>query len=420
MRQPCGGSAGAAQMSRRTTRWVKREEKLLHMRKRRPLLLRRLLAFFAVAAACVLISRHGGVSYLLLWCTLLPPLYALVWRLTAGRGFRAMMRVDAPSAQRGERLGCSLFLINESPLPIPLIRFRMSGGRLRFDEIGEQRVSLAPGEIRELRFTPMCVHCGKTEVGAVELRLNDPFALAERRLSEFASAHVEPRVQRLERLAIAPPEELEQHGTRTYFGERTPNGELRAYQSGDDVRRVHWKASALEGRPMLRVTEPESKNEEVLLPDLRGGLPEGNDGLLVEDSIREGSLALADWFVRHGRPLRVLPDESRALAVRTVEDLQRLRVLMSGDCFTGSRRPDEMMERDLASGSAVRRYIIMTWEFDELLLRRAARCIELGAEVTLLCIGGGEERREQAANAVSRLEFRQVNARHDVFDVLSG
>ena len=54
-----------------------------------------------------------------------------------------------------------------------------------------------------------------------------------------------------------------------YFGDRTPSGELRAYQPGDDVRRVHWKVSALQGHPMLRVTEPVSRDELVLLPDLR-------------------------------------------------------------------------------------------------------------------------------------------------------
>lgn len=381
----------------------------------------RVLTLLCVAAAAVLIGFRGGTaSYLLFWATLLPPLYALVWRLTAARRFQAVLRTDAPGAQRGDRLGCTLLLINDSPLPIPSVSFRMGGERLQFEETELRRVSLSPGEVRELRFTPLCLHCGRTELGAAELRLGDPFALAERRLSAMKALRIEPRLLRLPQLAITAPREREQRpGPRTYLGEKMPSGELRAYQPGDDVRRVHWKVSALQGRPMLRVTEPESRDELVLLPDLRGALPAGEAGYLAEDSIREGSLALADWYLRHGIPLYVLPDERRALTVRTAEDLMRLRALMCGDCFTGSRRPDEMMERDLASGRPVRRYILLTWEVDELLLRRAARCIALGAEVTLLCIGGGEELRSQA-EAVQRLEFCQINARRDIFSVLSG
>ena len=399
----------------------RRAEKLLRNRQRRPLRIQRLLMLLSVAGAAVLIGFRGGTaSYLLFWATLLPPLYVLIWRLTAGRRFQAVMRTDAHGALRGEQLGCTLILINNSPLPVPALSIRMSSGRLRFDETGQERVSLAPGEVRELRFTLRCLHCGKAEVGAAELRLSDPFGLLERRLSALETLRVDPRMLRLQRLLIAQPTEREQRpGPRMYLGERRPSGELRAYRPGDDVRLVHWKVSALQGRPILRATEPETKDELVLLPDLRGALPADEAGYLAEDSIREGSLALADWFLRRGIPLRVLADERRAVTVCTGQDLLRLRELMSGDCFTGSRRPDEMMELDLTLGRPVRRYILMTWEVDEALLRRTARCIALGVEVTLIRIGGGEEARAQI-EAVQRLEFHQVSARRDILAVLSG
>ena len=408
-------------MSRRTTPRADRADRRLRRRQRRPLRLRRLLALLAVAGACVLIGFHGGTaSYLLFWATLLPPLYALIWRLTAGRRFRAVMRTDAPSALRGERLGCTLLLINDSPLPITSLCIRMSGGRLRFEETDGQRISLAPGEMRKLRFTPLCLHCGKAEAGAAELLLRDPFALSELRLAALETLRVEPRLLHLPRLLITQPEEREQRSApQMYLGERTPNGELRAYQPGDDVRRIHWKVSALQGRPILRATEPESRDELVLLPDLRDALPAGEAGYLAEDSVREGSLALADWFLRRGIPLRVQPDERRAVTVYTGEELLRLRELLRGDCFTGALRPDEMMERDLAAGRRVRRYILLTWEVDEALLLRAARCISLGAQVTLVCIGGGEALRAQA-ETVQQLEFHQVSARRDILSVLSG
>lgn len=408
-------------MKAKTASRARRAKKRLRQARRYPLWICRLLALLAVIGGAVLIGFRGGTaSYLLFWSTLLPPLCALIWRLTAALRFHAVIRTDAPSALRGERLGCTLLLINDSPLPIPALSIRMSGGRLRFEDEERQLVSLAPGEMRELRFTPLCLHCGETDLGAAELVLRDPFSLTERRLSALKTLRVKPRLLRLPRLLIAQPEEREQRpGPRTYLGERMPNGELRAYQPGDDVRRVHWKASALQGHPMLRVTEPESRDEMVLLPDLRSALPEGEEGYLAEDSIREGSLALADWFLRQGIPLCVLPDEQRAITVRTDEDLLRLRELMSGDCFTGALRPDEMMERDLSVGRPVRRYILLSWEVDEALLRRAARCISLGAEITLICIGGGEELRAKA-EAVQRLEFHQVDARRGILAVLSG
>ena len=406
-------------MSRDKTKRIQRKEK---RRQRRPLRIRRLLALLAIAGAGVLIGFRGGTaSYLLFWATLIPPLYAVIWRLTAGRRFSAVMRTDAPDALRGERLGCTLRLVNNSVLPVPAVSYRMSGGRLRYDETEGERVSLAPGEALEIRFTPRCLHCGRAETGASEIWLRDPFALAEKRLSALTAVHVRPRQLRLPRLIVAPAEEREHRsGPRVFLGERTPSGELRAYQPGDDVRRVNWKVSALQGRPIIRDTEPDSRNEMVLLPDLRDALPADEmEEYLAQDSVREGTLALADWFLRLGIPMRVLPDESREVSVRTGEDLQKLRALMSGDCFTGRVRTDDMLEKDIAAGRPVRRYILLTWEADEALLRRVARCITLGAEITLICIGGGKELRSRA-ETVQRLEFRQVNARRDVIAVLSG
>ena len=365
--------------------------------------------------------RGGTASYLLFWATLIPPACAIIWRLTAVRRFSAVVRTDVPNALRGERLGCTLLLINNSILPLPALSFRMDGDRVRFDETSEERVALDPREVKERRFAPLCLHCGKTEIGAVEILLRDPFALTERRISALANVNVEPRMLRLPRLLIAPTEEHEQRsGPRVFLGDRTPSGELRPYLPGDDVRRVNWKVSALQGRPILRDTEPDSRDELVLLPDLRDALPEDIfEEYLAQDSVREGTLALADWFLRRKIPLRVLPDEAREVTVRTGEDILRLRTMLNGDCFTGSKRTDEMMEADLAAGRPVRRYIMLTWDVDEVLLRRAARCITLGADVTLLCIGGGKELRPQA-ETVQRMEFRQVNARRDIFAVLSG
>lgn len=388
--------------------------------KRRTLWLRRGLAALAVAACAVLIGYRGGAaSYLLFWASLLPPVYALLWRLDTGRRFQVLVRVAEPQALRGDRVRCALVLVNRGFLPVTDLYLSLSGVKLRFDGVAELRETLRPGEAREQGFTLLCLHCGEAGVCA-EAVLRDPFGLTERRLAAVESLRVLPRTRSLSKLLIAPPEEREQRTRpRTYLGERSPSGELRAYQPGDDVRRVHWKASALQGRPMLRTLEPEGKETLLLLPDGRASLPEGAAGWLAEDSIREGTLTIADYFLRHAIPLGVRADRDRGVRVTGPEDLRRLYALMSGDYFVGAARPDELMELDLSGQTPARRYILLTWEADEALLRRCARCLGLGAEVTLLYIGEDPGVRERA-DAVRRLDFRQISRRRDVLAVLGG
>lgn len=390
--------------------------------RRGELWLRRGLCALLILGGAVLIGHRGGAAaWLLFWAGLLPPLLALVWRVAGASRLRCLVRTERETPEHGETLNCSLVLINDSPLPLTDLRLRLTEGKLRFaDTPRTLRLSLAPLEARELRLHLRCRHCGDDAVGAEDLWALDPFGLCCRRLKARTELRVLPRTARLERLLVSPPSEREKRrGNRMYLGDRVPNGELRAYFPGDDLRRVNWKVSALQGRPMLRVLEPEDRDELVLLPDARAALPEGAAGWLAADSVLEGTLAMADYLLRQGLMLRVLPDPARELTVRGPEDLRRLQALCAGGFFTASKRPDELMELDMARSRSGRSYVLLTWLMDAPLLRRAARCLELGAEVSLIYVGEEPAAADMAAG-LRQLRFFRVTEQRDILHLLGG
>ena len=384
--------------------------------------LRRGLCALSVLGGAVLIGYRGGVAaWLLFWACLLPPLLALVWRLVGLRRLRALARTAEEEPEHGASVDCVLTLVNASPLPMTDLRLRLTDGKLRFNGTPlELRLSLAPGEARDLRLSLLCRHCGDATVGAETIWALDPFGLSCRRLNALTGLRVRPRTARLERLLVTPPPEtLNRRSSQMYMGERVPNGELRSYIPGDDLRRINWKVSALQGRPMLRVTEPEDRDELVLLPDSRAELPDSPAGWLAADSVLEGSLALADYFLRRRLPLRVLPDTGKEITVRAPEDLRRLQALCAGRFFTGTRRSDELMELDVAQSRVGRNYVLLTWALDEALLRRAARCQELGATLTVIYVGDDHDAATTAAG-LGWLRFHRVTERRDILTLLGG
>ncbi len=390
--------------------------------KRRELWLRRGLSALAILGTAVLIGFRGGAAaWLLFWASLLPPLLALVWRLAGLSCLRCLVRTEEDAPEHGEVIDCELVLANGGPLPLTDLRLRLTDGKLRFaDTPRTLRFSLAPGEVRNLRLPLVCRHCGEAVVGAEEIWVLDPFGLSRRRLSALTTLQVRPRTARLERLLVTPPTERENRRVaRMYLGDKVPNGELRDYNPGDDLRRVNWKVSALQGRPILRVVEPEDKDELVLLPDTRSDLPDGPAGWLAADSVLEGTLALADHMLRRGLPLRVIPDLERELTVRDPDGMKRLQSMCAGRFFTGSRRPDDLLELDLSRSRSGRSYVLITWLMDEALLRRAVRCQELGAELTLIYVGNDPAAIETAAS-LGWLRFHRVTERQDILTLLGG
>jgi len=384
------------------------------------IVLRRLLCALAVLGGAVLLGLVGGTaSWLLFWASLAVPLFSAVNALLLRRGFRASFRADEPRVLHGERLSCTLLLINGSPFPAPEIRIRMRSGKL---DCGTEELvcALGPFERKELPFTPLCRHCGEASAGAESICVTDVFGLFALRLQALTTVQVLPRRRRIRSLSVAPLRETEQRFVRSgHHGERLPDGQLRNYVPGDDVRRIHWKVSALQGKPILRSEADAPRGEIVLLPDARAALPAGAAGWLAEDSITEGALCIADYYLRQGVALRVIPDEARAVTVFTPSDYERLYQRCSERFFSGAARPDELLERYVAANGPALGHILLTWELDEAFLRCVGRCIELGAEVSVICVGGPADAAQRAA-ALRRLTFDQVTAQRDVFAVLDG
>lgn len=385
--------------------------------------IRRLLCAAVLLGSAVLIGYRGGAAaYLLFWAALLVPLLALLCRAVFRRSLLVSLKTETDEVLRGERVPCALELYNRGVLPIPEIRIRLVSGKFRMPEDAgaqELRCSLQPGEFKRIPFAPVAMHCGSALLGAESIRVRDWFALTELRLTRTAELRVLPRTRRAENLLVAPPRETERrHSARSYYGDTAPDGQLRAYLPGDDLRRVHWKASARASSLIVRQFEPEPKSELVLLPDARALLPDDPFGWFAADSILEGTLCIADYYLRHEITLRVIPDARRAVTLRAVTDFPRLRQLCSGDFFVGEERPDELLERDLASGGSGP-YILLTTTADEALVRRLSRCVARGVQVVLLCIGAPD-----ASAALSRAQTRipiyYVNQKRDVFTVLTG
>ncbi len=383
--------------------------------------LRRSLCALLVLGAAVLIGRRGGAAaWLLFWASLLPPLLALVWRLAGSSRLDCRVHIEQELPEHGASADCTLILINDSPLPLTDLRLRLTEGKLVFADTPHiLKLSLAPGEVKRLPLTLVCRHCGEAEVGAQEIWALDPFGLIRRRFCALAKLRVRPRTARLERLFVTPPAEQEdRRRSLAYFGDRVPSGELRDYFPGDDLRRIHWKVSALQRRPILRVLEPEDRDQLTLLPDARLALPDGAAGWMAADNILEGTLALTDHMLRRGRPLRVL-FSGRELTVRSAEGMKDLQTLCAGFFFSGHQRPDDLLERDLAASRSGRSYVLITWTIDELLLLRAARCRELGASLTLIYVGDDPAAVEMTAG-LPWLRFHRITEQRDILAILGG
>ncbi len=134
-----------------------------------------------------------------------------------------------------------------------------------------------PGTSRTLQYELPTSVRGRQEVGPLRLHRGDPLGLARNGLStgDTATLWVHPRRYP----AKAPAAGYPRHHHEGVVSDQALRGstdllEVRPYQPGDEVRHLHWKATARTGQLMVRdYADPEQPRFTLLLDTRHGVFP---------------------------------------------------------------------------------------------------------------------------------------------------
>jgi uncharacterized protein (DUF58 family) len=201
---------------------------------------------------------------------------------------------------------------------------------------------------------------GRHSLGPLRLQLVDPFGLVTRSVSgtDAGSLLVVPRVR------LLPPGGLNGGATSNGDGSRRSiavQGEddvsTRPYRHGDDLRKVHWRATARTGELVVRLEERPWRSSATLLLDTRirahliarAGTPAGAADPEPADSLEwvvEAAASIGSALAGRGAALRVLTDAGELTAAEprrglgAGELLDRLALLQPSRCVDLSTAAD--------------------------------------------------------------------------------
>ncbi|MGY2085022.1 DUF58 domain-containing protein [Blastococcus sp. SYSU DS0539] len=131
---------------------------------------------------------------------------------------------------------------------------------------------LAAGASTTVRYRLLGRHRGRYQLGPLRLRIVDPFGLVERTVAgtETAPLAVVPRVRPLGREGPGGEHGSGGDGARRALAVHGDDDvSVREYRQGDDLRKVHWRATARTGELMVRLEERPWRAQGTLLLDTR-------------------------------------------------------------------------------------------------------------------------------------------------------
>lgn len=209
-------------------------------------------------------------------------------------------------AVRGDQLMTILSVRHSCILPVGSLRVQLNvpGGAGGRQEIS---VDVPPFAKRNFRNVVRCPHRGSYEVGVSGIRVQDIFGMFEfsRRYSKkLMRVEVCPKPMELPLMELKASDVGPEFRSRATEDAASPS-DIRKWQDGDELKKVHWKLSLRKRELMVRTFEESARPDTLIIPDLSEITALKDQKLTLEDYICEAALGAAKAQLEAGYPVRM-------------------------------------------------------------------------------------------------------------------
>ncbi len=301
------------------------------------------------------ISFYGGaVSYGFFFCMTLIPAVCLLYLLAVYFCFHIYQEIGQRDVVSSQPVSYYFVLQNESFFAFAGLGVSLFSDLSYVEDIPDgMEFELLPGDRYPFHTRLVCKYRGEYEVGVKEIAVRDFLRLFSVRYRNPGTikALVKPRIPVLSGLRTLP-EALEYARRENRLARDWPDSSARDYLPGDPLKRIHWGATAREGKLKTREEYGEEKEGIVLFLDTRRYGTDRAAYLALENRMLEIVLALGMVFARENLPFSFFcgQRQPRFLQVERMPDFDVLYEQMCELAFDPQDDADVMLEALRESG----------------------------------------------------------------------
>ena len=346
------------------------------------------------AMAVLITSAISGLSLgnaLYMYIAILMALvfaYAFVtclWaRLTAWCG----QRLSGASVPRGEKVTLRVGAEHRCPLPV-------SGMRGVFLYNGQEQEYLFPARpfrAQERRLPMDARHVGVYDAGLKDLTVSDIFGLFRFRvpIRDTSALTVLPRPFDIDKPRMILGDEGNAALARTQEDYNAPD-DVRAYRTGDAMKRIHWKLSSRKRELLVRRFETPAPPDTLILLDCdepRGGENVNEGKACLRDAMCETAVAVARMQMEDGSPVR-LPmygKQANEFSSDQAEGLAMLQEMLAAQPFGGGEDFARVLNLELRRMRRTGAAVIITTRLDAQVVEGVTHIRRMGPSARLYLV----------------------------------
>ena len=345
------------------------------------------LAVLVTSAASALSLGNALYLYIALLLALVfaYAFFSCLWaRLTA----RCGQRLSSASVSRGESVSLTVHTEHRCLLPV-------SGMRGIFLHNGQEQeclFSARPFHAQERRLPLDARHVGIFDTGLKDLSVSDVFGLFRFRIPIQASSPltVLPRPFDIEKPRMILGDEGSAALGRTQEDYNAPD-DVRAYRTGDAMKRIHWKLSSRKRELLVRRFEMPAPPDTLILLDCEeplGGEDVNEGKACLRDAMCETAVAVARMQMEDGSPVRLPMYGKRANEFSSdhAEGLTLLQEMLAAQPFGGGEDFARVLNLELRRMRRTGAAVVITTRLDARVVEGVTHIRRMGPSVRLYLV----------------------------------
>lgn len=244
----------------------------------------------------------GRVPYFLLYSALFVAFVPLLHCLM-GKGFiKGKVKLPEKEMMAGDEVEIRYKFENPLSISFPILEFqnniayRLTGKREQIEVFHLDKKDYFQGST-----TISCRRRGFYKSGEVKVKIKDILNIytLSKTIVTPLSFKVYPKITPLKSFKIQASQHMgELLVTDPLFQDYTSLSDLRSYQEGDPLKRIHWKASAKANKLIVKNYEERGDNEVVLVIDSNKKSYKSDKEFWIEDKLVETAISIIDYCLK--------------------------------------------------------------------------------------------------------------------------
>lgn len=284
-----------------------------------------LLLSFTTVSFLFAIFTGGEVLYYIFFVLTSILLLSILYSLIGRESIKLKIDIKDTEIHVGEKIRYKIKIKNKGIFPLVFIAI---------DDKNESffpiTTNLNPFQKKTIKRSIECRRRGIYEIGAVKVKLRDPFGIFEVRKT-FKTNHkiiVYPNVYDI---SVKLPAIAQTGGVEVknrQYEDYTNLSNLREYIHGDSLKRVHWRISAKLQKLYVKEYESTASNEVFIIWDLYKQHYKDDYNGMIDERSAECVLSLTKYCLANGVPVSIVDYGSGKLLLRSksIKDFSMLKL----------------------------------------------------------------------------------------------